>query len=121
MRWGMLPIALLLAGCAGAHAAARPAQPPPVAQAPPNVVFVLADDLSWNLVTPRFMPHVTALERRGETFDHYFVADSLCCPSRATIFTGDFPHDTGVLANIGRFGGYRRFQQRRLGQRTYAV
>jgi N-acetylglucosamine-6-sulfatase len=122
MRWRTVWIALVLAGCGGGHAALP--KPPPAtaaAPAPPNVVFVLADDLAWNLVTPRFMPHVTALERRGETFDHYFVADSLCCPSRATIFTGDFPHDTGVLANVGRYGGYRRFQQRRLDGRTFAV
>ena len=57
----------------------------------PNIVFVLTDDLAWNLVTPRFMPHVIGLERNGETFTHYFVSDSLCCPSRSTIFTGVVP------------------------------
>ena len=93
----------------------------PSAKPAPNIVFILADDLSWNLVNRRFMPHVAALERRGETFDHYFVADSLCCPSRATIFTGDYPHDTHVLANLGRLGGYGQFQRQGLGQRTFAV
>src|SRR5690242_7770115 len=57
----------------------------------PNVVFILTDDLSWNLV--QYMPHVLELERQGVTFDHYFVTDSLCCPSRSSIFTGMFPHD----------------------------
>jgi N-acetylglucosamine-6-sulfatase len=108
---------VLVTGCGS-----RPAAPVGVtAAAKPNIVFILADDLSWNLVNRRFTPHIAALERRGETFDHYFVADSLCCPSRATMLTGDFPHDTGVYGNVGRLGGYRRFRQRRLGARTFAV
>jgi N-acetylglucosamine-6-sulfatase len=87
----------------------------------PNIVFILTDDLSWDLINRRFAPHIAALERRGETFDHYFVADSLCCPSRATIFTGEFPHDTGVISNTAPSGGYVKFQRRRLGRRTFAV
>ena len=60
-----------------------------------------SDDLSMNLVP--FRPHVPAMERAGLTFGNYFVSDSLCCPSRASIFTGDFPHDTGApYAGIAR-------------------
>ena len=51
------------------------------------------------------MPEVQALALRGVTFDNYFVTDSLCCPSRSSIFTGDFPHDTGVFTNGGADGG----------------
>ena len=87
----------------------------------PDIVFVLTDDLSWNLVNARIAPHVMQLERRGVTFDHYFVADSLCCPSRATIFTGLFPHDSGVVTNFPPFGGFEKFQQGRLARRTFAV
>ncbi len=76
---------------------------------------------SVGVVTPQFAPNITALERQGETFDHYFVADSLCCPSRSTIFTGLFPHDTKVTTNVPPTGGFRKFQSRRLDQRTYAV
>ncbi len=87
----------------------------------PNIVFILTDDLSWNLVNKRFMPHLIALEKRGETFNHYFVTDSLCCPSRSTIFTGMFPHDTQVFTNTGNDGGYAKFQSQRLYKKTYAV
>jgi len=80
------------AGGATARSAARP----------PNVVFVLTDDLAWNLV--RYMPHVQQLQRRGLTFSRYFVTDSLCCPSRSAIFTGRFPHDTGIFTNPLCFG-----------------
>jgi N-acetylglucosamine-6-sulfatase len=91
------------------------------AAAKPNLVFILTDDLSWNLVNRRFAPHIVALEKRGETFDHYFVADSLCCPSRATIFTGMLPHDTKVVSNTAPLGGYAKFRERRLAGRTFAV
>lgn len=75
----------------------------------PNIVFVLTDDLSRNLVTQQFMPHLVALEHDGATFTNYFVSDSLCCPSRASIFTGRLPHDTGVYSNTGPNGGDKAF------------
>src|SRR5579862_1558629 len=87
----------------------------------PNIVFILTDDLSWNLITPQIAPHIVQLEHQGETFDHYFVADSLCCPSRSTIFTGLFPHDTHVATNLPPNGGFGKFQSEHLDSRTYAV
>jgi N-acetylglucosamine-6-sulfatase len=73
----------------------------------PNIVFVLTDDLSMDLLP--YMPQVRALQRRGLTFNNYFVSDSLCCPSRASIFTGEFPHDTHVFTNAGPNGGIGAF------------
>ena len=91
------------------------------AAAKPNIVFILTDDLSWNLVNSRFAPHIVALEKQGETFTNYFVSDSLCCPSRSTIFTGLFPHDTKVLTNVGPTGGFQKFQSEGLDKKTWAV
>src|SRR5438270_5830931 len=86
-----------------------PASPGRHGQAPdrPNFVFVLTDDLSMDLL--RFMPHVRELERQGLTFENYFVSDSLCCPSRSSILTGNFPHDTHVFTNFGPGGGFHAF------------
>jgi N-acetylglucosamine-6-sulfatase len=86
-------------------------------------VFVLTDDLDWSLVTAQYMPHVIAPERNGETFDHYIVANSLCCPSRSSNFTGLFPHDSGVYTNTGADGGYYAFTHHKpnLETRTFAV
>jgi len=76
----------------------------------PNIVFVLTDDLSRDLVP--FMPQVQAMKEHGLSFDNYFVSDSLCCPSRASIFTGNFPHDTHVLGNTLPAGGFAKFYRR---------
>jgi len=76
----------------------------------PNIVFVLTDDLSRDLLA--FMPEVQSLRTRGLTFDNYIVSDSLCCPSRASILTGNFPHDTRVLGNTPDVGGFATFYQR---------
>jgi arylsulfatase A-like enzyme len=85
----------------------------------PNIVFVLTDDLSWDLL--RFMPHVRALQRDGMTFKQFMVSDSLCCSSRATIFTGEFPHDTHVLGNTPPFGGYYAFHEGGADRRSVAI
>jgi N-acetylglucosamine-6-sulfatase len=82
-------------------------QAAPASTRRPNIVFVLTDDLSMDLV--RFMPQVQALETRGMAFDNYFVSDSLCCPSRTSIFTGEFPHNSGVFTNAGSDGGMTAF------------
>jgi N-acetylglucosamine-6-sulfatase len=73
----------------------------------PNILYVLTDDLSWNLV--KYMPHVREMAKEGTTFSNFFATDSLCCPSRTTIMTGQFPHNTGVFTNSGNDGGYRAF------------
>lgn len=80
----------------------------------PNVVMVLLDDFSMDLL--QTMPTALEMQRRGASYSHSFVVDSLCCVSRASIFTGQYPHQTGVLANVsnmpnayGPIGGYEAF------------
>jgi N-acetylglucosamine-6-sulfatase len=89
------------------------------AGAKPNIIFILTDDLAWNLV--QFMPHVLELQKNGVTFANYFVTDSLCCPSRSSIFTGRYPHDTGVYRNTGKDGGYLVFRDRGHEKATFAA
>lgn len=85
----------------------------------PNIVFVLTDDLASNLVP--YMPHVRALQLAGATFPNYFVVDSLCCPSRAAIFTGLYPHNNGVFNNSGPDGGLPVYNRHGDPQRSFAV
>ena len=83
---------------------------PAASAAPPNIVFVLTDDLAWNLV--QYMPHVQDLQNRGMTFSRYFVTDSLCCPSRSSIFSGRYPHNTKIFTNKSPDGGFDEFHAR---------
>jgi arylsulfatase A-like enzyme len=85
----------------------------------PNIVFVLTDDLSWNLV--KYLPQVRKLQGEGMTFTDYVVTDSLCCPSRASILTGRFPHDTGVYTNGGADGGFHYFHDHGEESETFAA
>jgi N-acetylglucosamine-6-sulfatase len=111
-------------------AAPPPAAPPPAVTAQaapvdrtgpkrPNFVFILTDDLASNLV--QYMPHVLEMQKAGATFANYFVTNSLCCPSRSSIFTGRYPHNTGIYKNQGEDGGYNAFRNRGHEQTTFAI
>ncbi|MGI5166801.1 sulfatase family protein [Spirillospora sp. CA-253888] len=103
--------ALVLAACGGGSGASRRTPVPSLAKAAkPNIVFVLTDDLSWNLIA--HMPQVKRMQREGLTFQKFFVADSLCCTSRATILTGRYPHNTGVRTNFPPDGGHGVFRDK---------
>jgi N-acetylglucosamine-6-sulfatase len=90
-----------------------------LARPKPNIVFVLTDDLSWDLVD--YMPNVQQLRREGVTFSNYIVTDSLCCPSRASILTGKYPHNTGIYRNTGADGGFLAFRALGQEQKTFAT
>ena len=77
------------------------------ASAQPNVVLVLTDDLSTDLID--YMPNVQAMQRDGMSFSRYMVTNSLCCPSRVSILTGRYPHSTGVMNNQPPHGGFAVF------------
>jgi N-acetylglucosamine-6-sulfatase len=104
--------ALAIAGCMPWSADDHPGSRP-------NFVFVLTDDLAQDLVS--HMPHVQALERAGSTMSQYYVVDSLCCPSRSAIFTGEYPHDDGIFTNTGSDGGYRAYNRNGNPRKSFAV
>jgi arylsulfatase A-like enzyme len=106
---------MALAALAAAHVSSAATAPP----APPNIVFVLTDDLSWNLV--QYLPQVRKMQADGMTFNDYTVTDSLCCPSRSSILTGRFPHDTGVFTNGGADGGFGYFHSHGEESQTFAT
>ncbi|MFI4973221.1 MAG: sulfatase [Caulobacterales bacterium] len=101
------------------------AGPPPTRTDRPNIVFILADDFSWDLLSPdlieQSMPNVARMRREGATFLSYFVTDSLCCPSRSSIFTGKLPHNTNVFTNTPPLGGYGAFMAHNDDAHTFAL
>ena len=77
---------------------------------PPNIVLILTDDQRWDTLWA--MPTVTSeLADRGITFVNGYVSNPLCCPSRASILTGQYSHSNGVYTNHGQepLGGFRAF------------
>jgi N-acetylglucosamine-6-sulfatase len=80
---------------------------------PPNIVFILTDDLATDDLNPntlKHMPNLRALMENGTTFDNAFVSNALCCPSRATILRGQYTHSDQILTNHLPFGGAEKFR-----------
>lgn len=75
----------------------------------PNVVVIVADDLDETLMP--YMPNVQRLIRdAGAELTNFYVEQSTCCPSRATILSGRYAHNHGVIANTWPEGGFARWQ-----------
>jgi arylsulfatase A-like enzyme len=102
-RLGLLPLVLLSGACGEADSPTGSSRPRP---SRPNIVFVLADDLDSDLL--RFAPRIEELiGREGRSFRNAFVSLPLCAPSRASILTGQYAHNTGIAQNLS----YRRFRR----------
>lgn len=120
-----------LAGC-GAPAISSPqgaASPAPTveeeasAAAPssrPNIVYILTDDMAVSDL--QYMPKtMELLGAQGVTFENFFVSMALCCPSRACMLRGQYPHNTQIVGNNRPDGGYGKFARLGLEQSTIAV
>jgi arylsulfatase A-like enzyme len=84
---------LALAACTPAPGALVGASP-----APPNVLIIVTDD--QRIDSMQVMPRTLHWFRdEGTRFEHAFVTTPLCCPSRASIFTGRMAHNHGVHTN----------------------
>src|SRR5690242_1291967 len=69
-----------------------------------NIIVILTDDQRWDTLWS--MPNVQRLlVHHGVTFANSFVSNPLCCPSRATILTGNYAHTTRVYDNHPPHGG----------------
>jgi arylsulfatase A-like enzyme len=98
----------VLAGCGSDEPESSPPRPQGKVPTGPNVVVFLTDD--ENIDDIRAMPNVRRLlVGKGVAFPHSFVNFPLCCPSRATIQTGQYAHNHGVLGNHTPVGGYSKF------------
>ncbi|HEY9827825.1 MAG TPA: sulfatase [Stenomitos sp.] len=86
----------------------------------PNIVFILADDMTADEV--KFMPHLKSnILDRGINFKNYFISVPLCCPSRTTIVRGQYSHNTNVKTNNYPDGGFLRFYETRFDKSTIAT
>ncbi len=79
----------------------------------PNIVVILADDLGFSDLgcygSEIATPHLDRLAAGGMRFTQFYNA-ARCCPSRAALLTGVYPHQAGIGHMTRDFGlpGYRR-------------
>jgi arylsulfatase len=70
----------------------------------PNVLIVMADEQSWYTMgctgnPAAKTPHLDELAAESTVFDGCYTPFPLCCPSRASLWTGLMPRHHGVLGN----------------------
>lgn len=94
------------------------------AQDRPNIIFILTDDLGFNQIgaygdTPIKTPNIDRLAASGVRFTQAYAGNTVCSPSRVSLFTGRDsrlmsnnsntvklqPYDQ-TIAHVLKYGGY---------------
>ncbi|TWT56577.1 sulfatase family protein [Allorhodopirellula solitaria] len=95
--WRLCCLVVVAVGVSGSSANAVEA----IDRQPPNIVLIIADDMNWDdcgayghpaIATP----HIDQLASEGLRFQHAYLTTNSCSPSRASIITGKYPHNTGA-------------------------
>jgi hypothetical protein len=68
------------------------------AQVTKNVIIIMTDDQNVDSL-PVMRKLMSYPEGSWVNFTHAIANDSICCPARATILTGQYAHVTGVTSN----------------------
>ncbi len=110
------------------------AAPSPAKPSRPNILIILADDLGFSDIgcfgAEIQTPNIDALAKNGIRFNQFYNC-ARCCPTRASLLTGLYPHQAGVghmmvdrslegyrsdlnhncvtIAEVLRSGGYRTY------------
>ena len=106
-NFGVISFSLVIVGLRIAPAQAAE----DAAASRPNIVVILADDLGFSdlgcyggeIATP----NIDALAVRGVRFTQFYN-NGRCCPSRASLLTGRYPHQVGVGAMIDGYAKWIR-------------
>lgn len=88
--------------------------PPSSTTSPPNIVFILADDLGWADLpsygnTFHETPNLDRLRKEGMLFSNAYAAAPVCSPTRASIQAGQYPARIGINDFIT--GHWRPYEQ----------
>ena len=67
----------------------------------PNILFIMADDHASKAISSygggiNHTPNIDRIAHEGMRFEHCYVTNSICTPSRATILTGTYNHVNAV-------------------------
>lgn len=87
--------------CGSLAMAATLALAEPAGGGKPNIVFILADDLGFNQIgaygdTPIQTPNLDRLAANGIRFSQAYAGNTVCSPSRVSLFTG---RDSRLMEN----------------------
>ena len=110
-----------------------PGETPAAAGSRPNIVFILADDMGYadlgcyggEIATP----NLDRLAGEGLKFRHFYNA-ARCCPTRAALLTGQYPHVAGMGGMVsgtdaapepGPYQGYLREELPTIAERLGAA
>ena len=85
------------------------AQPPTAPDASrPNLIFIITDQQRFDTIAAHGYsqvntPNLDRLAREGVSFTNCHVTAPSCAPSRASLFTGYYPHTNGILKNADQW------------------
>lgn len=70
----------------------------------PNIIFIITDQQRFDTINALGFPYMETpnmdrLVNEGVTFTNCFITAASCAPARASLFTGYYPHTTGILKN----------------------
>lgn len=76
-----------------------------VRKAPPNIIFILADDLGYGDLgcygNPYIKtPNLDRLAQEGTVYRQFYAASAVCSPSRAAFLTGRYPARLGIHGHL---------------------
>ena len=78
----------------------------------PNVIIVMADDMGWSDIgcygSEIETPNLDRLAKNGLRFTQFYNTGR-CCPTRASLLTGTYPHQAGIghMMNDTGLPGYK--------------
>ena len=80
-------------------------------EAPPHVIFILADDFGSGDLGGAATPRLDRMAAEGTRFTKYYSASPICSPSRAGLLTGSFPGRRRITSYLQTRKGNRECEQ----------
>ncbi len=74
----------------------------------PNIILIITDQQRYDTINALGFPYMDTpnldrLAREGVSFDNCHITAPSCAPARASLFTGYYPHVTGIMRNGDRW------------------
>jgi arylsulfatase A-like enzyme len=91
---------------------------PLIRQMSPNILIIYTDDQRTEDMN--YMPFLKSNRDDSHSFRRYYHTLSQCCPSRTSMLTGMYPHNSKIEGNKAPEGGYRKYVRLNLENKTWA-